>query len=119
MCEKDWRTIVKSLYILHCISRDSSVEACTNFATAMKDMSATRNLKKPDHKYFELRRLTADLDDNSVPFDNFISSYGSFVFQRTKFFSGKFEELKGISATTPEKKAIAIMKKAQSLIKSG
>lgn len=119
MCEKDWRTVTKSMYILHCISRDSSTEACANFATALKDMSKTRNAKKPDHKYFELRRLTSDLDDNSLPYESFVSSYGAFVLQRAKLFFGKFEELKNISETASEKKVLAALKKAQTLIKTG
>ncbi len=119
MCEKDWRTVTKSLYILHCISRDSSSEACSNFAAALKDLSKTRNPKTPDHKYYDLKRLTSDLDDASVTFDSFIASYGSFVIQRSKFFSGKFEELKSISTKSPEKKVIALLKKAEALIKTG
>ncbi len=119
MCEKDWRTVTKSLYILHCISRDSSAEACANFATALKDLSKTRNAKKPDHKYFELRRLTSDLDDTSVAFDSFISAYGSYVVQRAKLFSGKFDELKSITESATEKKVLGLLKKAQTLIKAG
>lgn len=116
MCEKDWRTVTKSLYILHCISRDSSAEACANFATAIKDMSKTRNPKKPDHKYFELKRLTSDLDDNSVSYDSFIAAYGAYVVQRAKVFSGKFEELKSVTAAATEKKVVGLLKKAQSLV---
>jgi hypothetical protein len=36
ICEPDWRTVTKSLYIVHCISRDSSVEACKRFASVVK-----------------------------------------------------------------------------------
>lgn len=36
MAERDWRTVTKSLYILHCISRDSKAEVCKKFGTAMK-----------------------------------------------------------------------------------
>lgn len=36
LCEKDYRTVVKSLFILHCISRDSSTDACDKFAMAIK-----------------------------------------------------------------------------------
>jgi hypothetical protein len=50
MSERDWRTIVKSLYILHCISRDCSTDACHQFTIALKNMSKTRNPKKPDHR---------------------------------------------------------------------
>ena len=36
LCEKDYRTVVKSLYILHCVSRDSSADTCDKFALAIK-----------------------------------------------------------------------------------
>ena len=28
MCEKDWRTVTKSVFILHCISRDCQTDSC-------------------------------------------------------------------------------------------
>jgi hypothetical protein len=89
MCEKDWRTVVKSLYILHCISRDSSLDACHSFAYAMKDLSKLRNPKKPDHKYFDVRRIVNDLDDLSVLYEPFVAGYASYVIYRVKFFSNK------------------------------
>lgn len=36
MCEKDWRTTVKALYILHAISRDCELDACESFSIAIK-----------------------------------------------------------------------------------
>lgn len=36
MSETDWRTAVKSLYILHTIARDSQPADCAKFSTAMK-----------------------------------------------------------------------------------
>jgi hypothetical protein len=36
MCEKDWRTVIKSLYVLHMISRECSTDACERFAAAIK-----------------------------------------------------------------------------------
>ena len=36
MCEKDWRVVCKATYILHCISRDSSVDTCEKFSSAIK-----------------------------------------------------------------------------------
>ncbi len=36
MTESDWRSVTKSLIILHSISRDCSVEACHQFSAAIK-----------------------------------------------------------------------------------
>jgi hypothetical protein len=36
MSEADWRTVAKSLYILHTIARDSQPDACVKFSTAIK-----------------------------------------------------------------------------------
>ncbi len=36
MTEKDWRVVLKSAHILHCISRDSSPDTCEKFASAIK-----------------------------------------------------------------------------------
>lgn len=118
MCEKDWRTVTKSLYILHCISRDSSVEDCGRFSEAIKDMAKIRNPKKPDHKYFDVRRLVSELDDHSVPYEPFVTAYGSYVIYRAKHFSNKFEELKNVKESFSEKKVVALLKKAQVLIKT-
>ncbi len=36
MCEDDWRTVIKSLYLLHAVSRESAPEHCKKFANAIK-----------------------------------------------------------------------------------
>eukprot|EP01039_Chlorochromonas_danica_P000517 gene515-556_t len=118
MSEKDWRTVSKSLYILHCISRDSSTEACSRFAAAIKDLSKTKNPKKPDHKYFDLRQIS-ELDGPSNAYQSFVKSYAAYVLFRSKSFCARFEELRGLSTTTSEKKALAVLLKAQQLIKLG
>jgi hypothetical protein len=97
MTEKDWRTVTKSLYILHCISRDSSNEACTHFNNAFKHLAKTRNPKNRNQKYFDLKVLT-DIANNKKQDQNeiyqaFLKSYGKYLFQRMKSFSGKFNEL--------------------------
>ena len=118
MCEKDWRTVVKSLYIVHCISRDCSVDACSRFAMAIKDMSKVRNPKSPDHKYFDLS-LVKEVDDASAPYESFVGAYSTYVLFRAKAFSNKFEELKEISDQTHEKQAVARLKRAQQCIANG
>ena len=118
MSEKDWRTVVKSLYIVHCVSRDCSVDACNRFALAIKDMSKVRNPKSPDHKYFDLA-LIKEVDDASAPYESFLSSYSAYVLYRAKTFSNKFEEIKEISDQTHEKQAVARLKRAQQCITNG
>jgi hypothetical protein len=36
MSEADWRTVAKSLYILHTIARDCQSDACAKFGVAIK-----------------------------------------------------------------------------------
>jgi len=36
MHETDWRTVTKSLYILHTILRDCQTDACTKFGAAIR-----------------------------------------------------------------------------------
>lgn len=116
MCEKDWRTISKSLYILHTITRDCQSEACERFSEAIKDMVKTRNPKKPDHRYFDAKKLT-ELDDNSVEYEEYTQAYAAYVIQRAKSFTSKFEEIDLIDNETSEKKVLSILKKAQQCIK--
>jgi len=119
MSEKDWRTISKSLYILHCISRDCSVDACKRFADAVKDMSKTRNPKKPDQRYFDVRIIGEEVDKNSETYELFMREYSKYVLTRSKFFSSRFEELQSLNEKTTEKKLIATLTKAKQLLQQG
>lgn len=58
------------------------------YGISSRDMSKTRNPKKPDHKYFELSMIT-ELDAVSEPFEKFVKSYASFVLFRAKWFRAK------------------------------
>lgn len=118
MWEKDWRTVTKSIYILHCISRDSAVDACRQFAAAIKDMSKTRNPKKPDHKYFDVRQIS-ELDEASEEYQSFVKAYASFVLYRAKTFSNRLNEVRDIQSTMSEKKAVAWLVKARQLMTLG
>jgi hypothetical protein len=75
MYEKDWRTIAKSLHILHTIARDCQPDACERFSFALRDMAKTRNPKKPDQRYFDANCLS-DLDDNSSEYEEYIKLGG-------------------------------------------
>ena len=115
MYEKDWRTIAKSIYILHTIARDCQPDACERFSSALRDMVKTRNPKKPDQRYFDANCLT-DLDDNSSEYEEYIQAYAKYVIYRMKSFTGKYVELSQLSKKTPEKKVIATLIKAQQCV---
>jgi hypothetical protein len=116
MCEKDWRTVTKSVFILHCISRDCQTDSCQRFAGAMKAMSKVRNPKNPTHKYFDSRMVSGELDEESKAFKKFVASYWAYVLHRARSFSAKFAELKDLGVKTPESKAVAALNKAQAAI---
>ena len=123
MTEKDWRTIMKSLYILHCISRDSSIDACNRFAETMKDMSKTRNAKKPDQRYFDMKLLGSQLVDtaSNEGYVALLKDYGKFVISRAKLFRGHFHELQQINneSESEKKKVIVLLNKAKTLLQQG
>jgi len=117
MCEKDWRTITKSVFILHSISRDCQADSCRKFAQAIKDMSKARNPKNPSHRYFD-QRMVQEVDELSEDYEPFVTAYAAYVVARSRTFSAKFDELKELSSSTTEKKAVATLKKAQGLIQA-
>ena len=98
MCESDWRTVTKSIFILHCISRDCSGDSCRRFMAAVKAMSKVRNPKNPTHKYFDARMVSGELDENSKAYKKFVASYWAYVIYRMKSFSAKFEEVKALAS---------------------
>jgi hypothetical protein len=118
MCEKDWRTVVKSLYVLHMISRECSTDACERFAAAIKSLARTRNPKNPDHKYFALSPI-ADVDNLGEMYSSFIRDYAAYVIFRAKTFSGKFQDIKEISEESSEVQVVAKLKKLMTCISNG
>jgi len=111
MTERDWRTVTKAAFILHSISRDCSTDVCTRFSSAIKDMSRTREIKTQT-RYFDGRTIR-DLDESGEDYEGFVATYSSYVLQRAKFSTSKFDELKSLSpGSTAEKTAVSRMKKA-------
>ena len=160
MAERDWRTVVKALYILHCVSRDSMQESCKKLSNAIKwvfrifvtgivlsvlaffewciirVMSKSRNIKSPDHLYFDIS-VISDLNDKGQPFEDFVSNYAKFVLYRAKTFSGRyiihlltsnipphrhrsrFQELLDVKAESQKNEAVEWLRKAKRCIDKG
>ena len=118
MTEKDWRTVTKSLYILHSISKECAPDVCDRFSMAIKDMSKTREIKT-DTRYFD-KRAIIDLNEESEDYEEFVAVYSDYVLNRAKFSASKFDELKSLtSGETSEKVAVARLKRAHKTLTLG
>eukprot|EP01034_Spumella_vulgaris_P021746 gene21746-27800_t len=100
VCEDDWRTATKALYILHAISRDCTADQCRKFSSTLKNMSKTRSSKAPEHRYFDSRRFAeGQLSEASTDYEAFLTSYAQYVIYRVKNFSNKFKELSDVKVS--------------------
>jgi ANTH domain len=102
MVEKDWRTTIKALYILHRFAADGSPEHAPALKARLRELRRTRDPKRKD-KFFNSKQLLAgDAAPETLPFRAFMSRYAHYVLLRTQCFSGMFEEI--AAAPKPEKK---------------
>lgn len=51
-------------------------------------MSRARNIKSPDHRYFDMD-VISELSDEGEPFVDLVVSYATYVLTRAKTFSGR------------------------------
>ena len=73
------------------LSNAFSIGSLIPYSYSVRSLSKARNPKKPDQKYYDLR-VISEVDVNSQSYQPFIKAYAGYIIQRTKFFSGKFEE---------------------------
>lgn len=102
MAEKDWRTTIKALYILHRFSADGSPEHAPALKARLRELRRTRDPKRKD-KFFNSKQLLAgDASPENIKFRAFMSRYAHYVLLRTQCFSGVFDEIS--SVPKPDKK---------------
>jgi ANTH domain len=102
MVEKDWRTTIKALYILHRFAADGSPEHAPALKARLRELRRTRDPKRKD-KFFNSKQLLAgDASPETIQYRAFMSRYAHFVLLRTQCFSGMFEEIS--AAPKPDKK---------------
>jgi hypothetical protein len=58
----------------------------------------------------------SELDEASAGHANYVRAYASYVLYRSKFYSGRFEELASLEGGTPLKKVLLQLKRAQNAI---
>mmetsp|Transcript_911 Transcript_911/g.2107 ORF Transcript_911/g.2107 Transcript_911/m.2107 type:complete len:594 (-) Transcript_911:81-1862(-) len=99
MAEKDWRTTIKALYILHRFAADGSPEHAPALKARVRELRRTRDPKRKG-KFFSSKLLLAgDNSEETAKYREFMGRYAHYVLLRAQCFGGMFDEI----ATTPDK----------------
>jgi len=94
MVEKDWRTTVKALYILHRFSADGAPDHQAALKARLRELRRTRDPKRGKEKYFNSKQLlSGDTSPENIPFRAFLSRYAHYVLLRAQCFGGMFTEI--------------------------
>ena len=93
--ESDGHSVLKALYLLHIILRNSSPEDCIIFKTILQKMFREK-CKKVKSKYFDMKAII-EVSSETEYLRDFIEAYSLFVIQRAKTFTSDFEEMKLIA----------------------
>jgi len=133
MVEKDWRTNINALYILHRFSADGAPDHQAALKARLRELRRTRDPKRKE-KYFNSKQLLAgDSTPANKPFRSFLGRYAHYVLLRAQCFGGIFAEIavdpstiKSKSKKTQPKKVITStclknehLEAAQLLLKAG
>jgi ANTH domain len=93
MAEKDWRTTIKALYILHRFSADGAPDHAPALKARLRELRRTRDPKRKD-KYFNTKQLMAgEATPENGKYRAFLQRYAHFVLLRTQCFGGMFDEI--------------------------
>eukprot|EP00980_Cylindrotheca_fusiformis_P005775 scaffold1203_cov117-Cylindrotheca_fusiformis.AAC.14 len=104
MAEKDWRTTIKALYILHRFSADGAPEHAPALKARLRELRRTKDPKRKD-KFFNSKQLLAgDNKPESARFRAFMSRYAHYVLLRVQCFGGMFDEIAAERVTADKKK---------------
>lgn len=94
MAEHDWRTVTKSIYILHRVAREASPAHTGGFRTLLPIMQKEMCRATSSH-YFSLPELT-QLSPAGQQLGDFLKQYGLFVYTRLLAFDKDFTELASV-----------------------
>lgn len=93
MAEKDWRTKIKALYVLHRFAADGAPEHAPALKARLRELRRSKDPKRKD-KYFNSKQLLAgDATPENVKFRAFMSRYAHYVLLRAQCFGGMFDEI--------------------------
>jgi len=93
MVEKDWRTNIKALYILHRFSADGAPDHQAALKARLRELRRTRDPKRKE-KFFNSKQLLAgDATPANAAFRAFLARYAHYVLLRAQCFGGVFAEI--------------------------
>jgi hypothetical protein len=93
MAEKDWRTTIKALYILHRFSADGAPDHAPALKARLRELRRTRDPKRKD-KFFNTKQLMAgDSTPENGKYRAFMQRYAHYVLLRAQCFGGMFDEI--------------------------
>jgi len=94
MAEKDWRTTLKALYILHRFSADGAPDHQTALKARLRELRRTRDPKRKGAKFFNSKTLlSGDDSPEAKPYVEFMARYAHYVVLRAQCFGGMFSEI--------------------------
>lgn len=93
MAEKDWRTTIKALYILHRFSADGAPEHAPALKARLRELRRTRDPKRKDKFFNSKQLLDGDNKPENLKFKAFMSRYAHYVLLRVQCFGGMFDEI--------------------------
>lgn len=104
MTEKDWRTTIKALYILHRFSADGSPDHAPALKARVRELRRTRDPKRKG-KFFNSKLLQAGDDKpETAKYREFMGRYAHYVLLRAQCFGGMFDEIAVPSSGEKKKK---------------
>jgi len=107
MAEKDWRTTIKALYILHRFSADGSPDHAPALKARVRELRRTRDPKRKG-KFFSSKLLQAgDNSEETAKYRAFMGRYAHYVLLRAQCFGGMFDEITDPPAKDSKKKKSA------------
>lgn len=107
MTEKDWRTKIKALYILHRFSADGSPEHAPALKARVRELRRTRDPKRKGY-FFSSKLLQAgEASEETAKYRAFMGRYAHYVLIRAQCFGGMFEEIAAPPASEGKKKKAA------------
>lgn len=93
IAEKDWRTTIKALYILHRFSVDGAPDHQAALKARLRELRRSKDPKRKE-KYFNRKILLAVTEtDENLTYRAFLARYAHYVLLRAQCFGGLFTEL--------------------------
>mmetsp|Transcript_5861 Transcript_5861/g.8035 ORF Transcript_5861/g.8035 Transcript_5861/m.8035 type:complete len:631 (-) Transcript_5861:53-1945(-) len=112
MAEKDWRTTVKALYILHRFSSDGGPDHQAALKARLRELRRTRDPKRKE-KYFNSKQLLeGDASPENQKYRAFMARYAHYVLLRAQCFGGMFTEIADTPSSSSKKPSAAASAKA-------